>query len=106
MEKSQTEAKKNLAQMTTGSRCMIAKVHGHGGFRHRLQEMGFVKGQEVKILKNAPLLDPIEYEILGSHVALRRKEAANIEVVSLSAEAHPDNLYHGTIEEQIGRAHV
>ncbi|MBQ2447450.1 MAG: 50S ribosome-binding GTPase, partial [Bacteroidales bacterium] len=101
MEKSQTEAKKNLAQMTTGSRCMIAKVHGHGGFRHRLQEMGFVKGQEVKILKNAPLLDPIEYEILGSHVALRRKEAANIEVVSLSAEAHPDNLYHGTIEEHV-----
>jgi len=95
------EASMTLAQMTTGSRCMIAKVHGHGGFRHRIQEMGFVKGQEVKVLKNAPLLDPIEYEIMGSHVALRRKEAANIEVVSLSEEAHPDNLYHGTIEEHV-----
>ena len=96
-----SEASMSLAQMTTGSRCMIAKVHGHGGFRHRIQEMGFVKGQEVKVLKNAPLLDPIEYEIMGSHVALRRKEAANIEVVSLSEEAHPDNLYHGTIEEHV-----
>lgn len=96
-----SEASMTLAQMTTGSRCMIAKVHGHGGFRHRIQEMGFVKGQEVNVLKNAPLLDPIEYEIMGSHVALRRKEAANIEVVSLSEEAHPDNLYHGTIEEHV-----
>ncbi len=87
--------------MTTGSRCMIARVRGHGGFRHRIMEMGFVKGQEIKVLKNAPLLDPIEYEIMGSHVALRRSEAANIEVISLSEEAHPDNLYHGTIEEHV-----
>lgn len=101
MEESKQEAKKSLVQMPTGSRCMIARVHGHGGFRHRIQEMGFVKGQEVKILKNAPLLDPVEYEIMGSHVALRRSEASNIEVLSLSEDAHPDNLFHGTIEEHV-----
>ncbi len=95
------EADKTLAQMPTGSRCMIAKVHGHGGFRHRIQEMGFVRGQEVNVLKNAPLHDPIEYEIMGSHVALRRSEAANIEVLDMSEEAHPDNLYHGTIEVHV-----
>ena len=84
-----------------GSRCVIVKVHGHGGFRHRILEMGFVRGETVRVLRNAPLLDPVEYEVMGSHVSLRRSEAANIEVVSLDAGAHPDNLYHGTIEEHV-----
>lgn len=87
--------------MPTHTRCVIAKVHGHGGFRHRILELGFVKGETVSVLKNAPLLDPIEYQIMGSHVSLRRAEAANIEVVSLEEGAHPDNIYHGTLEEHV-----
>ncbi|MBQ9202471.1 MAG: ferrous iron transport protein B [Bacteroidales bacterium] len=90
-----------LAQMPAGSRCVIARVHGHGGFRHRIQEMGFVKGKEVDVLKNAPLMDPIEYRIMGSHISLRRSEAANIEVVPLDRNAHPDYQFHGTIEEHV-----
>ena len=90
-----------LAQMPAGSRCVIARVHGHGGFRHRIQEMGFVKGKEVDVLKNAPLMDPIEYRIMGSHISLRRSEAANIEVVPLDRDAHPDYQFHGTIEEHV-----
>ncbi len=95
------DKKQLLSEMSAGSRCVIVKVHGHGGFRHRILEMGFVKGTEVHVLKNAPLLDPVEYEVMGSHVSLRRSEAANIEVVSLDEASHPDNLYHGTIEEHV-----
>ncbi len=94
-------ARSTLADMPTHTRCVIAKVHGHGGFRHRILELGFVKGETVTVLKNAPLLDPIEYQIMGSHVSLRRAEAANIEVVSLEEGAHPDNIYHGTLEEHV-----
>lgn len=90
-----------LADMPAKSRCIIVKVHGHGGFRHRILELGFVRGETVDVLKNAPLQDPIEYQIMGSHVSLRRSEAENIEVVSLDEGAHPDNIYHGTIEEHV-----
>jgi len=101
----QAQERKTLADMLTGDRCIILKVHGHGGFRHRILELGFVRGEEVSVLKSAPLMDPVEYQIMGSHVSLRQSEARNIEVVSLSEEAHPDNLYHGTIEEHV-RAEV
>lgn len=99
-----------LADMPIGGNCIIVKVHGHGGFRHRIMELGFVRGEKVSVVKQAPLADPIEYEIMGSHVALRRAEARRIEVVDLSAEAHPDfNGEQGnsamTIEEHV-RAEV
>ncbi len=94
-----------LADLQTDERGMILKVHGHGGFRHRILELGFVKGEVVRVIKNAPLLDPVEYEVMGTHVSLRRAEARNIEVVSMSEEAHPDNDFYGTIEEHV-RAEV
>ncbi len=96
-----------LADIQTGERCMIVKVHGHGGFRHRILELGFVRGEIVSVLKNAPLRDPVEYEIMGTHVSLRHSEAARIDVVSLSEDAHPDLAadFHGTIEEHV-RAEV
>ena len=58
------------------------RVHGHGSFRKRLIEMGFIKGKEVRVILNAPLKDPIEYEIIGYKVSLRREEARLIEVVT------------------------
>ena len=58
------------------------RVHGHGSFRKRLIEMGFIKGKEVRVVLNAPLKDPIEYEIIGYKVSLRREEARLIEVVT------------------------
>ncbi len=105
MQTTQRQHTSTLADMQTGDRCMILKVHGHGGFRHRILELGFVRGEEVRVLKNAPLSDPIEYEIMGSHVSLRRAEAKNIEVISLAEDAHPDNDFLGTIEEHV-RAEV
>lgn len=94
-----------LSELKTGESGIIVKVHGHGGFRHRILELGFVRGERVDVIKNAPLLDPVEYEIMGSHVSLRHKEAEMIDVLSLSAEAHPDieSDYHGTIEEHVRR---
>ena len=58
------------------------RVHGHGSFRKRLIEMGFIHGKEVKVVLNAPLRDPIEYEIIGYKVSLRREEAKLIDVVT------------------------
>ncbi len=55
---------------------------GHGGFRRRIIEMGFIKGKTVEVLLNAPLKDPIKYKIMGYEISLRRSEAAMIEVVS------------------------
>lgn len=61
---------------------IIVKVTGQGAFRKRITEMGFVKGKVAKVIKNAPMKDPVEYEIMGYNVSLRRSEAAMIEVVS------------------------
>ena len=49
-----------LSELKTGERGVILKVNGHGGFRKRIIEMGFVKGNKVKVILNAPLRDPIE----------------------------------------------
>ena len=75
-----------LSELGTGERGVIVKVSGHGSFRKRIVEMGFVRGNKVKVILNAPLRDPIEYEIIGYKISLRREEAAKIEVIS-EAEA-------------------
>ena len=69
-----------LSQLTTGQKAKVIKIVGHGAFRKRLMEMGFVKGQEVDVLLHAPLRDPIKYRILGYEVSLRRAEAELVEV--------------------------
>ena len=73
-----------LSELHTGERGVIVKVYGHGSFRKRIIEMGFVKGNKVKVILNAPLRDPIEYEIIGYKISLRREEADKIEVISES----------------------
>ena len=73
-----------LSELKTGERGVIVKVNGHGGFRKRIIEMGFVRGNKVKVILNAPLRDPIEYEIIGYRISLRREQAEKIEVISES----------------------
>ena len=70
-----------LSELKTGEHGVIVKVHGHGGFRKRIVEMGFIKGKDVEVLLNAPLQDPVKYKIMGYEVSLRRQEADMIEVV-------------------------
>ena len=71
-----------LSELQTGEKAVIVRVNGHGSFRKRLIEMGFITGKEVRVVLNAPLKDPIEYEIIGYKVSLRREEARQIEVVT------------------------
>lgn len=69
-----------LSELTTGQSAVITKILGHGAFRKRVMEMGFVRGREIKVLLHAPLRDPIKYEIMNYEVSLRRSEAHLIEV--------------------------
>ncbi|MCH5176022.1 MAG: ferrous iron transport protein B [Prevotellaceae bacterium] len=71
-----------LSELKTGERGVIVKVTGHGGFRKRIIEMGFIGGKEVEVLLNAPLQDPVKYKLMGYEVSLRRQEAEMIEVVT------------------------
>src|SRR5690554_4623723 len=75
-----------LSELQTGQKGYITKVYGSGAFRKRLLEMGFVRGKEVKSILNAPLKDPIKYEIMEYEVSLRRSEAVMIEVSMLESD--------------------
>ena len=73
-----------LSELKTGEKGVIVKVSGHGGFRKRIIEMGFIKGKVVEVLLNAPLQDPVKYKVMGYEVSLRHHEAERIEVVSMA----------------------
>ncbi len=89
-----------LSDIKTGDEAIITKVLGHGAFRKRITEMGFVKGEKVIVIKNAPLQDPVEYEIMGYKVSLRRSEAELVEVVSIEDAKHLSEVkFEGTIDE-------
>lgn len=93
-----------LSELTTGEKGVVVKVIGHGGFRKRIVEMGFIKGKTVEVLLNAPLKDPIKYKIMGYEISLRRQEAEMIEVISRQeALEHKSELphYHGSINEDV-----
>ncbi len=84
-----------------GSSVKVVRVLGSGAFRQRLLEMGFVRGAEVAVLKNAPLKDPVEYMIMGSHISLRHTEAAQVEVCDVAVELEEINDYNGTTESTV-----
>lgn len=71
-----------LSELKTGESGVIVKVLGHGGFRRRIMEMGFVRGKRVEVILNAPLQDPIEYKIMGYDISLRRSEADMVVIIS------------------------
>lgn len=71
-----------LSEVKTGDSCVIVKITGHGQFRKRMMEMGFVRGKKITVEQNAPLRDPIKYRIMNYEISLRRSEASLIEVVS------------------------
>ena len=73
-----------LSELKTGEKGVVVKVMGHGGFRKRIVEMGFIRGKIVTAVLNAPLQDPVKYKIMGYEISLRRTEAAMIEIMSAS----------------------
>ena len=90
-----------LSELRENDTAVIAKIKGRGSFRKRIAEMGFIKGKTVKVIKNAPLQDPVEYEIMGYKVSLRRSEASLIEVISVNQFVENEQLlFQGTLIEE------
>ncbi len=85
-----------------GRTVQVVRVMGDGAFRQRLLEMGFVRGAKVTVLKNAPLKDPVEYMIMGSHISLRHSEAAQVEVTDQDAEfCDMEDAFNGIVETTV-----
>ena len=90
-----------LSELKTGEKGVIVKVLGHGGFRKRIVEMGFIKGKTVEVILNAPLRDPVKYQIMGYEISLRHQEAEMIEVISEEEAKWMQNPYHGALTESV-----
>jgi ferrous iron transport protein B len=91
-----------LSEVVENNTVVITKVLGHGSFRRRISEMGFVAGKEITVLKNAPLKDPVEYQLLGYNVSLRRAEANLIEVITPEEALNRESRsFDGTIDMEI-----
>lgn len=69
-----------LSELKPGQTGVIIKILGHGAFRKRVMEMGFVRGREVRMVLNAPLADPVKYALMDYEVSLRKSEAELIEI--------------------------
>ena len=90
-----------LSEVKNKETVIITKVLGHGSFRKRITEMGFVKGKEVTVIKNAPFNGPIEYKILDYNITLRRTEANLIEVVGQkNARKLASRNFEGVIDNE------
>ncbi len=91
-----------LSDLKQGEKGIISKIRGRGAFRRRIMEMGFVNGQEVTVVKRAPLQDPIEYSIMGYEVSLRESESKLIEIIKPGESISHDFDYKGTMTEDTG----
>jgi ferrous iron transport protein B len=91
-----------LSELNSGNKAIITKVLGRGAFRKRIIEMGFVKGKEVAVVKDAPLKDPIEYNIMGYEVSLRKSEAQLIEVVTQQEAFELEDVpFQGVLDDDV-----
>ena len=70
-----------LSELKNGETAVIVRLSGHGGFRKRIMEMGFIRGEKVKSVLDSPMHDPVKYHVMGYDVLLRRNEAEMIEVL-------------------------
>lgn len=90
-----------LSDLKTGETGVVVKILGHGAFRKRVIEMGFVKGRLIEVVLHAPLKDPIKYSIMGYDVSLRSSEAGLIEVVKVDdAESIESFKGSGTVSDE------
>lgn len=90
-----------LNDLQSGESAIIHKVRGRGAFRKRIIEMGFVSGKEITVIKKAPLMDPIEYTIMGYNVSLRGSEAEMIDVISCGTDQKSCHQYEGVTEGEL-----
>ncbi|TNF41037.1 MAG: ferrous iron transport protein B [Bacteroidetes bacterium] len=91
-----------LSEVKHSETVVITKVLGHGSFRKRISEMGFVKGKEVRVIKNAPFKGPFEFKIINYNISLRKSEADLIEVIPVNDFIKEENEnYQGVIDRDI-----
>ena len=95
-----------LSEVKNNQECLIVKINGQGDFHNKVMSLGFVPGEIVKVIKNAPLSDPIEYMVMNCHVSLRREESEKIVVVASDNQAEFEKLarkypYYGTIKDNL-----
>ncbi len=89
-----------LRDLKVGEDAIIVKILGHGAFRKRLIEMGFVRGKLIKALLSAPMRDPVKYSLMGYEVSLRRSEADLVEVIPVdAADLNNITVHHPPITE-------
>ncbi|MBQ1399700.1 MAG: ferrous iron transport protein A [Lachnospiraceae bacterium] len=69
-----------LRDAAVGETVKVAKLHGTGGIKRRIMDMGITKGIEIYVRKVAPLGDPIEVTLRGYELSIRKDEAEMIEV--------------------------
>ncbi|MCI8677152.1 MAG: ferrous iron transport protein A [Lawsonibacter sp.] len=72
---------KTLKDVKVGQRATVARLHGEGALKRRIMDMGITRGVEVLVRKVAPLGDPMELNVRGYELSLRKAEAERIEVV-------------------------
>ncbi|OUN47838.1 ferrous iron transport protein A [Collinsella sp. An7] len=72
---------KTLGDVAIGQSGTIVKLHGDGVLRRHLMDLGLIKGTQFKVVKVAPLGDPIEITVRGYELSIRKEEAAIVEVL-------------------------
>lgn len=80
MIKGGLKSMKTLKEVKVGENAKVKKLHGEGAVKRRIMDMGITKGTEVHIRKVAPLGDPIEINVRGYELSLRKADAEMIEV--------------------------
>ncbi len=89
-----------LSELKPGETGIIVKILGHGAFRKRVIEMGFVKGRKITALMSAPLNDPVKYTLMGYEVSLRLSEAHLVEVIPVAdADKVPDITHLDVVDD-------
>ena len=71
---------KTLGDVKVGESSTIVKLHGEGALRRHLMDLGLIKGTSFKVVKVAPLGDPVEVTVRGYELSLRKADAEMIEV--------------------------
>lgn len=72
---------KTLKDAKVGQTVTVAKVHGEGALRRRIMDMGITKGVDIHVRKVAPLGDPLELNLRGYELSLRKADAEMIEIL-------------------------
>jgi Fe2+ transport system protein FeoA len=76
----------SLTALAPGEGGLVAHVESDSGIGRRLLDLGFIPGTELRVIRRAPLGDPVTFELRGTRICLRRSEAARITIF----RSHPD----------------